>query len=235
MALRARAKPSGRPRQRGSSGTPQRVLEAVDPLDALNDATVGILIGLLETRNYETARHARRVGEMVRLVAGELGIDAAEAALLGQASTLHDVGKLGLPDRVLLKAGPLTVDEREKMRLHTSIGNQMLAETRVPLLESAAVIAWTHHERHDGSGYPRGLRGAEIPVEGRITAVVDTFDALTNVRPYRPAYPIPAALRYLSSERERLFAADAVDAFLAVIDDVLELRTDVARTTSVPA
>jgi response regulator RpfG family c-di-GMP phosphodiesterase len=189
----------------------------------------------MEARNYETARHARRVGETVRLVAEQLGMDARQIALLGEASTLHDVGKLSLPDRVLLKAGPLTVDEREKMKLHTSIGYQMLAGTRVPLLEVAGIVAWTHHERHDGSGYPRGLHGPEIPVEGRITAVVDTFDALTNARAYRPAYPIPAAVRYLMSGRDRLFDPGVVDAFQAVIDDVLELRPDVARTTHVPA
>ncbi|HXY17605.1 MAG TPA: HD domain-containing phosphohydrolase [Gaiellaceae bacterium] len=209
--------------------------DAVDPLETLETVTVDVLIGLLEARNYETARHARRVGEMVRLVADELGLDPEQSALLAEASTLHDVGKLGLPDRVLLKAGPLTVDEREKMKLHTSIGHQMLAGTRVPLLEAAAVIAWTHHERHDGSGYPRGLRGGEIPLEGRLASVVDTFDALTNVRAYRPAYPIPAAVRYLTSERDRLFDAGVVDAFHAVIDDILELRPDVAHTTHVPA
>ena len=235
MALRARARPSARARRRESSGTPDWVLETGDPLEALSEATVDVLVRLLEIRNYETAWHTRRVGEMVQLVAAQLGIDTTEAALLGQASTLHDVGKLGLPDRVLLKAGPLTVDEREKMKLHTSIGNQMLSGTRVPLLESAALIAWTHHERHDGSGYPRGLRGLEIPVEGRITAVADTFDALTNARAYRPAYPIPAAVRYLWSERDRLFDPEVVDAFQAVIDDVLELRPDVARATRAPA
>src|SRR5262249_41707990 len=157
--------------------------------------------------------------EMARIVGDRLGLDGEQATLLADASTLHDVGKLGLPDRVLLKAGPLTVDEREKMKLHTSIGHQMLAGTCVPLPQTAAIIAWTHHERHDGSGYPRGLVGAEIPLEGRLTAVVDTFDALTNVRAYRPAYPIPAAVRYLTSERDHLFDPEVVDAFHAVIDD----------------
>jgi response regulator RpfG family c-di-GMP phosphodiesterase len=234
MAIRVRPKPSPKG-WRDGAGTADWAIESVEPLDTLQRATVDVLVGLMETRNYETARHARRVGEMARIVAARLGLDAEEASLLAGASTLHDVGKLGLPDRVLLKAGPLTVDEREKMRLHTSIGQQMLAGTRVPLLETAAIIAWTHHERHDGSGYPRGLHGSEIPLEGRLTAVVDTFDALTNVRAYRPAYPIPAAVRYLTSERNHLFDPDVVDAFQSVIDDILELRPDVARANHVPA
>ena len=234
MAIRVRPRSSPRER-RASGGTADWVNDSVDSFDTLQNATVDIFIGLMEARNYETARHAQRVGEMVRLVAGQLAMDTGQTALLAEASTLHDVGKLGLPDRVLLKAGPLTVDEREKMKLHTSLGHQMLAGTRVPLLEVAGVVAWTHHERHDGSGYPRGLRGLEIPVEGRITAVVDTFDALTNARAYRPAYPIPAAARYLWSERDRLFDPEVVDAFQAVIDDVLELRPDVTRMTRLPA
>jgi response regulator RpfG family c-di-GMP phosphodiesterase len=193
-------------------------------------ACVEILIGLLEARNYETARHAMRVGETAGLVAEALGIPKDDADSIARASSLHDIGKLGLPDRVLLKAGPLTIDEREKMKLHTTIGHQMLSRLDVPVLETAATVAWTHHERYDGSGYPRGIQGDQIPLEGQLAAVADTFDALTSVRPYRPAYPIPAAVRYLVSERGKLFAPDVVDAFHDSIDAIVELRAGLARS-----
>lgn len=198
---------------------------------AVEHAAIRIFVGLVEARHYETARHVERVSESARIVAHALGLPAETCATIREASALHDVGKLGLRDRVLLKRGTLTIEERATMQRHAQIGHRILAGSGLPLLETAAEIALTHHERIDGSGYPRGLRGGEIPIEGRITAVVDVFDALTHYRPYRPAYPIAAAVRYLAEERGRLFDEAAVDAFTASLEEILALRENAMAET----
>jgi len=136
---------------------------------------------------------------------------------IGPAALMHDVGKIGVSDRVLLKPGPLTSAERREMERHPDVGRDILSGSEAPLLQLAEVIAWTHHEKVDGSGYPRGLRGDEIPLAGRITAVADVFDALTRDRPYRAAMPVESALRIMVDGRGSHFDADVLDAFLASV------------------
>lgn len=147
-----------------------------------------------EYRDDDTYRHTERVGRTTALLARRLGLPADEAALLRRAAPLHDIGKVAVPDRILLKPGRLTPEEFETMKEHTSAGARILAGSTSPLLRMAEVIAASHHERWDGSGYPAGLTGEAIPLHGRLVAVADVFDALTHARPYKAAMPVGEAL-----------------------------------------
>jgi len=150
-----------------------------------------------EYRDDSTGRHARRVGELAAHLAEELGLSKAFVALIRRAAPLHDVGKIGIPDRILQKSASLTPEEFDTMKAHTTIGARILSGGKFPLLQVAETIALTHHECWDGSGYPQGLRGESIPLPGRIVAVVDSFDALTNDRPYREGHSVQRALAVL--------------------------------------
>jgi putative two-component system response regulator len=141
---------------------------------------------------------------------------------------MHDVGKMGVPDAVLLKPGPLNPDERAEMERHATIGYQILSGSGAELLDLAAIIAWTHHEHFDGGGYPRGLAGDEIPLEGRIAAVADVFDALTNHRIYRPALPYAEAVATMRAERGSHFDPRALDALLSAKDEIRAIMSSAA-------
>ena len=171
-----------------------------------------------EYRDDDTHLHTVRVGENTARLAAAIGLPVPEVELLGQAAPLHDIGKIGISDTMLLKPGRLTPAERELMCTHTTIGARILAESRSDVLRVAEEIARTHHEHWDGSGYPAGLKGSEIPLPGRIVAVVDVFDALTHERPYKPAWPVEAALEELRAKRGRQFDGDLVDAFGELVD-----------------
>ena len=160
------------------------------------------------------ASHLQRVSAYCALVGKRLGVDPD---LLRVAARLHDVGMAAVSDAVMRKPGPLDREERAEVEEHAELGCRMLKESGVDLLETAAEIAWTHHERWDGKGYPRGLTGEEIPLVGRITAVVDTFDALTTERAYRPTGTIELAVAELVSERGKQFDPEVVDVFLEVL------------------
>lgn len=168
-----------------------------------------------EYRDDSTNHHNARVGRIAGLVATAMGLPASEAALLARASALHDVGKIGIPDALLRKPGPLTVLETRVMQSHTTIGARILGGSDMPLLQLASTVALTHHERWDGAGYPRGLQGNDIPLPGRIVAIADTFDAMTTDRPYRRARPPAVALDAIVEERGRQFDSLVVDALLA--------------------
>lgn len=162
-----------------------KVRERTLALELAQIETIERLALAAEYRDDQTGQHARRVGRTAERLARALGLGEGRAAIIGVAAQLHDIGKIGIPDSILLKPGPLTPDEMELMKLHTTIGARILSGSSSPLLITAETIALTHHERWDGLGYPRGLRGEEIPVEGRIVAVADAFDALTAPRPHR--------------------------------------------------
>jgi excisionase family DNA binding protein len=177
--------------------------------------------------------HLQRVSGYSALLAERLGLDAD---LIRVASRLHDVGMAAVTDAVLMKPGPLTPEERREMRDHAQLGHAMLAGSGVELLETAAAIACSHHERWDGGGYPRGLAGEEIPAAGRITAVADTFDALTTWRVYRPLLSVEEAVDVLTTERGRQLDPAVVDAFLASLDEVVAvLERHPALETPQPA
>ena len=156
----------------------------------LEEARIEILERLAiaaEYRDDATGQHAQRVGQTAALLARGVGLAETQVELIRRAAPLHDIGKIGIPDGILLKPGALTGEEFEIMKAHTIIGARILSGSRFPLLQLAEEIALTHHERWDGTGYPRGLRGEQIPLSGRIVAVADAFDAMTSDRPYRKA------------------------------------------------
>ena len=145
------------------------------------------------------------------------------------ASPMHDVGKIGIPDNILLKPATLTPEEREIMQQHTVIGYRILSGSEAELLTLAAILAWTHHERFDGSGYPRGISGDEIPLEGRIAAVADVFDALTTDRIYRPAFGVEQAIEMMREQRGAHFDPHVLDRFLDAMEKVEEIRVGYKR------
>lgn len=168
-----------------------------------------------EYSDDDTADHTVRVGVAAEQLATDLGFTPRAAALLGEAAPLHDIGKVAIPDAVLLKLGRLTREEFEVVKTHAAIGAHILAGSDSELLKLAEQVAYTHHERWDGGGYPRGLRGESIPLVGRLVAVVDVFDALTSSRPYKHAWPVEQAVSEMRSQRGRHFDPEVLDVFLA--------------------
>jgi putative two-component system response regulator len=178
-----------------------------------------------EYRDPGVGGHLKRMSAYCGSLAEPFGLAAAPLEL---ASVLHDVGKVAISDGILLKPGPLTAAERLQIEMHSEIGFGMLRDSSSAVLDLAAVIAWTHHERFDGRGYPRGLAGDDIPIEGRIAAVGDVFDALTCDRVYRRAWSVDEAVTEMTSQRAKHFDPDVLDAFLSSIDDILAIRSALA-------
>ena len=176
-----------------------------------------------EFRDPETGAHLLRMAHYSRLIAEKITDDAAYAEAVFEAAPMHDVGKLGTPDYILLKPGRLEPQEFEIMKRHANIGWNILKDGASPILTLAAEIARSHHEKFDGSGYPNGLAGAAIPLAGRIVAVADVFDALTSARPYKAAWELSRAEAFLCSNRGSHFDPACVDAFLACWEQVLDI------------
>jgi putative two-component system response regulator len=191
----------------------ERIRERTGEVEEARLDMLDRLVRVSEFREDDTARHAQRVGHVSGLLAQVIGLPTAEADLLPQAALLHDVGKIGIPDAILLKAGPLTEEEFEVMRTHTTIGARILLGSRSRLLQLAEEVALTHHERWDGRGYAR-LGGETIPLAGRIVALADTLDVLTHDRPYRRAHPLDEALAEIRAENGRQFDPRVVEALL---------------------
>lgn len=184
---------------------------------------------VLESRSKETGNHVRRVAAFSYLLARQSGASEAEAQMLRLASPMHDVGKIGVPDEVLNKPGPLSEFQMEEMRKHTVIGYEILRYGGSGILQTAATIALTHHERWDGKGYPHGLKGEGIPLGGRITAIADVFDALSHHRVYKDAWPVTQAWEYLRENAGTLFDPRLVDHFFEVrpqVEEVLQKYED---------
>ena len=199
-----------------------------------------------EYRDNETGRHVLRVGRYVGIIARQLGLPSETCELLEHAAPLHDMGKIGIPDDILLKPGKLTPEEFEMMQRHTSfgkrtfepmtydewrtferhtfLGEKILEMGSSPILAIAGRIALTHHEKWDGTGYPLGLSGEMIPIEGRITAVADVFDALSSRRPYKPPLPLEECFRILEEGRAGHFDPEILDAFFARKDEIVKIR-----------
>ena len=177
-----------------------------------------------EYRDNETGMHVLRMSHMTRLLALSHGMDEATAELLFQASPMHDVGKIGIPDRILLKPGKLTPDEWETIKRHTVIGAEIIGDHGSDIIGMARMVALRHHERWDGTGYPGGLKGLEIPVEARIVALADVFDALLSVRPYKAAWTLDDSLKYIFSQRALHFDPSVIDAFVQVLPECLRVR-----------
>ena len=172
------------------------------------------LANAVESRDHDTGRHLRRIGALCERLGLACGMGRAAAEMLRHASAMHDVGKIGTADAILLKPGPLTALEWKAMREHTTVGAAILAGSSSPVIQMAETIALTHHERWDGSGYPRGLRGEQIPLVGRICAICDVFDALTSRRPYKESWSVTEALDGCRRGRGTLFDPRLIDAFV---------------------
>ena len=176
-----------------------------------------------EFRDNETGMHVVRMSKTSARIAKELGWDEAQCDLILHASPMHDIGKIGIPDHILLKPGELDIDEWEIMQSHTTIGGKILSVSDSDLFQSAAEIAETHHEKWDGSGYPEGLAGDEIPIMSRIVAVSDTFDALISERPYKEPWPTEEAIAYVTGNSGKHFDPEVVEAFGNCIEDILAI------------
>ncbi len=181
-----------------------------------------------EYRDQVTGNHVLRMARYVRLTADSLGLERDQAEILEHAAPMHDIGKIGVPDRVLLKPGRLSEEEWQIMMSHTRIGYEILRDSPSFYLKAGAIIALHHHERFDGSGYPQRLAGDRIPLEARIVAVADVFDALISQRPYKEPWPHERVLEYLQAERGRQFDPECVNAFLANLDRIEAISTDLA-------
>jgi response regulator RpfG family c-di-GMP phosphodiesterase len=190
------------------------VRERTEELRKTHLEVVHRLAQAAERHDDTTGQHIARMSRLAHRLALATGMDAERAEMLHQASALHDIGKIGIPDRVLLKPARLDADEWAVMQTHTTIGSQLLAGSRSDLVRMAERIALTHHERWDGSGYPNGLSGDDIPLESRICTICDVFDALVSERPYKAAWPVADALAEIESMSGTAFEPRLVDLFL---------------------
>jgi putative two-component system response regulator len=191
-----------------------RVLERTAQLESARIEILERLAVAAEFRDDDTGEHVHRVARSSAMLASRLGMPPEAVELIRRASTLHDVGKIGIPDVILLKPGKLTPEEFDIIKTHTVIGSQILGGSEVVLLRWAEEIARSHHERWDGSGYPAGLAGESIPITGRIVSVADVYDALTHDRPYKRAWPRAEAVAEIESQAGRQFDPAVVAAFL---------------------
>ncbi len=228
------------------------VRQRTSQLEDSHQHIIHCLARAAEFRDDETGRHVLRVGRYAAIIARQLGWDDKATDVIQQAAQLHDVGKIGIPDAILKKPDKLTPDERRTIekhcgfgkrvfdsltdtdwktfRHHAEIGNRILAGCDSPVLNMAAEIALTHHERWDGSGYPIGLAGEDIPLSGRITAVADVFDALSTSRPYKPAFPLKKCFEVLEEGRGSLFDSQVLDAFIAARAQIVQIQISYAET-----
>ncbi len=186
--------------------------------------TIFRLARLVEVRDSDTGEHIVRMSAICGILARRCGMPPEQVETIRLASQLHDVGKVAIPDSILLKPGRLTAEEFEVVKGHAQAGHDMLAGSSSDVVQVGATIALTHHERFDGSGYPRGLAGHEIPTEGRIAAIADVFDALTSDRVYRAALPVASALEMMQEQRGAHFDPDLLDAFMKALPEVEQTR-----------
>lgn len=177
-----------------------------------------------EFRDSETGNHVIRMAKYSRLIAEKLGLDEERCNLIEVAAPMHDVGKIGITDLILLKPGKLTADEFNIMKQHTNIGHEILKDSPSKFLALGAEIALGHHEKFDGTGYPRGLKGEEIPLEARIVAVADVFDALTSERPYKKAWTNDEAINFISEQSGKHFDPQCVAAFKAQLGKIAQIQ-----------
>ncbi|NOY42626.1 MAG: response regulator [Planctomycetes bacterium] len=232
------------------AGYAERLEQAVEKRTAELAASrldvIHCLARAAEFRDDDTGQHVLRVGRYAGIIAGELGINAKRVDLIEHAAQLHDVGKIGIPDEVLLSPNRLepeqfevmkkhcgfgkkiiqrmSDDDQARIRQHVELGAKLLDVPSSPILELASSIALTHHEWFDGNGYPLGLAGEDIPLEGRITAVADVFDALSSKRPYKPAFPLQKCFEIMESERGTHFDPMVLDAFLLRRKEIVEIQ-----------
>ncbi|MGH7716543.1 MAG: HD-GYP domain-containing protein, partial [Vulcanimicrobiaceae bacterium] len=196
--------------------------------------TIHRLSRAAEFRDNETGMHIVRMGRFAQVLGRALGLGETEAELLLLAAPMHDIGKVATPDAILLKPGKLTPDEWTIMKQHTTAGYEILKESTSKFLQKGAEIALTHHEKWDGSGYPSGTAGDDIPISGRICAISDVFDALTSVRPYKPAWPVEQAIIYIHQSSGTHFDPALVKVFERVMPEINDIRAKLTDHEEVP-
>ena len=208
----------------------QKIDRAVKELKALNEElensqkeVVFTMGAIAETRSKETGMHVKRVAEYSKLLALLSDVPIHEADIVALASPMHDLGKVGIPDNILNKPGPLTKQERKIMDTHAQLGYDMLKHSKRQIMQTAAIIALEHHEKWDGSGYPQGLKGEEIPMVGRICGLTDVFDALMSARPYKHAWRIDDTVEEIKKGRNTHFDPKVLDAFLNVLPEIKKI------------
>ena len=208
----------------------REVVKRTDELNKANDLLVYLLALAGEMRDNETGRHVARVGRYSRILAEGIGLPPELCFLIEKAAPLHDIGKIGIPDSILHKNGRLDESERETMNSHTTKGLQLLGEYGHDsmLIQMAASIALNHHERWDGTGYPKGMMGESIPVEGRIVAIADVFDALTPRRPYKEPWPLEKTSAFLRENAGKHFDPAVVDIFTAHIEQFAQVMHELS-------
>lgn len=202
----------------------EEICKATTQIKAQELETILYLAKTIEYRDHRTGTHIQRVAHYAKHIAHMLGLSVQEQDLLFKATLMHDIGNVGIIKSVLLKTGKLIKEEFNLIKQHTSIGYKLLNESNSPLLQLAAEIAYTHHEKFDGSGYPQGLSGADIPLSGRIVAIADVFDALTSTRPYKNAWTIDDACQFLRDHSGAHFDAICVEAFFSEFNEILSIK-----------
>ena len=213
----------------------EKVAEATEEILEREREMIMRLSRAAEFRDPETGAHIQRMANYSRLIAEQLGLSRQEQELILRAAPMHDVGKIAIPDGILLKPGRLDEEELEIMRSHAEKGYEILQGSKSSLLDTAALIAWTHHEKWDGTGYPRGLKQMDIPLYGRIVAVADVFDALTTERPYKKAWETGRAVKFLQDSAGSHFDPDCIQAFLARLEEALVIQESYQDASPHPA
>ncbi|GAB4259245.1 MAG: two-component system response regulator [Deferrisomatales bacterium] len=209
----------------------QRVAEATRAVQLREHETLLRLAKAGEYRDEDTGLHVVRMARYCRIIARNLGLSESECALVERSAPMHDIGKIGISDAILMKRGPLSPEEFRVLKSHTTIGYEILKGSPSKYLKTGAVIALAHHERFDGGGYPGGLAGEEIPLPARIVAVADVYDALTTSRPYKAPWGPEEAVRVLERERGRHFDPGCVDAFCENLDEVMAVAAEAGGGT----
>jgi putative two-component system response regulator len=202
----------------------EEVAKATNEVLVRERETIIRLSKAAEYRDPETGAHILRMANYSQVIARNLCLSEADQTLLLDAAPMHDIGKVGTPDHILLKPGRLDPEEMDIMRQHASIGYDILKGSPSPLLQKAAVIALTHHEKFDGSGYPNNLKAQDIPIDGRIVAVADVFDALTSERPYKKAWPVDDAVKFMHENSGSHFDPVCIEAFFRNWDEIMAIK-----------
>lgn len=202
----------------------KQLRQAFDKIKVASLDTIYRLSKAAEYKDEDTGAHIKRMSNYAAAVARKMGQNDKTVESILYAAPMHDVGKIGTPDRILLKPGKLDPDEWEIMKQHTTIGGNILGGSDAGFIRLAEMIGLTHHERWDGSGYPKGLKGSKIPLTGRIVAIADVFDALTSKRPYKELFTVEKSFNIIKESRGNHFDPDVVDAFFAVEDEILLVK-----------
>ena len=205
--------------------------KSLDDSYKADQRTIGMLMSIAEYKDIDTGNHIARVSSYSKIIAKNMGLDSLHQERIFYSSPMHDIGKVGIPDNIILKPGKLTDSEYAVMKMHCNIGYDILKDSTSHILKDGAIIAVSHHENFDGSGYPFGLKGEKIPIEGRICRVSDVFDALVNKRCYKPALSVENTIGIMKKEMQpgKCFDPDCFNAFLKGLDEIIDIKNNIDK------